>query len=929
MEHAFRTLAPYPSKTPKEELGGFAGCWPKEESCHLAFDAGSCLGTLDDPSRSFLRPRSPAHGNHLHGNSRPHPGMHHSHLAGHYLECSFTTAVAPPPPPPPPAAPACCSGECGVSTLSSRTAQLRPCSFATAGASGMTTPSPASCCCRHSACRHAGAATTAPGGASTTAAAGATGAGFLSASAEFHGGEGRAMASALIPHIHGQRRALLEARTPENRHQQQHPQQQQQQHQQQNHQQQQRQNQNLCQHQHQQLGEQHQQHHLHQSLQQHQQNQRRHLGEQRERLRPSVPSWLCAASHGEGAGYFGAERQQPAPPFPACQSLSSSSAATAAGTGDFPAARDLGDPAISGGGGSATGAGEACRWEECRAAFGRREQLCRHIEKSHVEPQRGEEFACQWEACGRRRRPFNARYKLLIHMRVHSGEKPNRCMFEGCPKAFSRLENLKIHVRSHTGERPYLCQQPGCSKAFSNSSDRAKHQRTHQDTKPYVCQVPGCSKRYTDPSSLRKHVKAHAATAAQGEAPPEHEFRPDPGAPLPEHVTPAASTCTELFTETERSRDAARYRTVSDGAARTEQLAMPPPPTCRSAVPQTPAHRLGPCHVAHARADRYATPCCSGAPVRSNDAATATSTATSTGSATIAASPTGYSGNVYTFQLPLSLKAENSPATEAITGIATTTTASSTAIAVSLAPTLLATAAAAQPPHVTAPWAPAPHQRRAPSAGALRGEGGAGLGPILGCELEVGENRQQQQQLQQHKHQQQQQQQLQQHKHQQQQIQQHKHQHQQQQQQLQQHKHQQQQLQQHKHQQQQQQQQLQQHKHQQQQLQQHKHQQQQQQQQLQQHKHQQQQQQQQLQQHKHQQQQQQLQQHKHQQQQLQQHKHQQQQHEQQRQHQLHHYPAVTAWDTFAGCSTAAQGKCDFLQEQFATLPGASFLQLSL
>ncbi|XP_062994887.1 zinc finger protein GLIS1 [Elgaria multicarinata webbii] len=158
---------------------------------------------------------------------------------------------------------------------------------------------------------------------------------------------------------------------------------------------------------------------------------------------------------------------------------------------------------------------QACRWIDCSAAYEQQDELVRHIEKTHIDQRKGEDFTCFWTGCVRRYKPFNARYKLLIHMRVHSGEKPNKCMFEGCNKAFSRLENLKIHLRSHTGEKPYLCQHPGCQKAFSNSSDRAKHQRTHLDTKPYACQIPGCSKRYTDPSSLRKHVKAHSAKEQQ------------------------------------------------------------------------------------------------------------------------------------------------------------------------------------------------------------------------------------------------------------------------------------------------------------------------------------------------------------------------------------------------------------------------------
>ncbi|XP_034488702.1 uncharacterized protein LOC117792606 [Drosophila innubila] len=150
-----------------------------------------------------------------------------------------------------------------------------------------------------------------------------------------------------------------------------------------------------------------------------------------------------------------------------------------------------------------------CRWTGCNMEFPQQQIFVEHIEKCHVDVRKGEDFSCFWLDCPRRYKPFNARYKLLIHMRVHSGEKPNKCPFPGCNKAFSRLENLKIHQRSHTGERPYGCQYKGCLKAFSNSSDRAKHQRTHYDTKPYACQLPGCTKRYTDPSSLRKHVKNH------------------------------------------------------------------------------------------------------------------------------------------------------------------------------------------------------------------------------------------------------------------------------------------------------------------------------------------------------------------------------------------------------------------------------------
>lgn len=91
-------------------------------------------------------------------------------------------------------------------------------------------------------------------------------------------------------------------------------------------------------------------------------------------------------------------------------------------------------------------------------------------------------------------------------MRSHTGERPFKCTYEGCHKAYSDKKHLNSHTLSaHLKTPKFVCQQ--CGKGFATGQRLGRHGLVHEGEERYRCRdYPPCNETFRKHKTLQRHV---------------------------------------------------------------------------------------------------------------------------------------------------------------------------------------------------------------------------------------------------------------------------------------------------------------------------------------------------------------------------------------------------------------------------------------
>ncbi|CAK1551574.1 unnamed protein product [Leptosia nina] len=112
----------------------------------------------------------------------------------------------------------------------------------------------------------------------------------------------------------------------------------------------------------------------------------------------------------------------------------------------------------------------ACQWEDCKLEFDSDSNLLEHLQAVHVDTQVGKQnYVCLWQQCKVRGKPSCSRLWLERHALSHGGNKPFKCIVDGCDRRFSTQTLLERHVNHHFNNSS---QSNGSNRKSSDNSSK-------------------------------------------------------------------------------------------------------------------------------------------------------------------------------------------------------------------------------------------------------------------------------------------------------------------------------------------------------------------------------------------------------------------------------------------------------------------------
>lgn len=92
-------------------------------------------------------------------------------------------------------------------------------------------------------------------------------------------------------------------------------------------------------------------------------------------------------------------------------------------------------------------------------------------------------------------------------------------------KASTSSKTLKNTIQGST--KRYPCKDPNCDRTFTTSGHASRHAKIHEGSKPILCTFEGCPKRFTRQDNMKQHLETHRKEKrGSGAAAARREGRP-------------------------------------------------------------------------------------------------------------------------------------------------------------------------------------------------------------------------------------------------------------------------------------------------------------------------------------------------------------------------------------------------------------------